>query len=107
MTDFRPSLTLMPLLLTALIGCDAGAGPAQVSAAPQGPAAEAAPAPAVDACLTCHAGPMSLAGKDPATVAARLREIVAGSKPHPPLQLGDTSDAALESLAQRLTSGKP
>ncbi len=105
MTHFGPSLILTPLLLAMLIGCDAGAGPAQLSAAAE--PSETGPAPAVDSCLTCHAGPMSLAGKDSTAVTARLKEIVAGSKPHPPLQLGDTSDAALRSLAERLTSGAP
>lgn len=103
MSDLRPSLAL--LLLTILIGCDAGAGTPQAGAAAQAPTTPATPA--VDACLTCHAGPMSFAGKDRAEVAQNLKKIVAGSKAHPPLGLSDESDAAIDALADQLTSKIP
>ncbi|MEQ8860030.1 MAG: hypothetical protein RIC56_15405 [Pseudomonadales bacterium] len=96
------SHSLIALVMATLFACDSGAGPAAAEAAqsPQGQA----PAPSVDACLTCHAGPMGFAGKDPAGVAASLRDIVAGERAHPPFRLEDTSDAALDALAARLTA---
>lgn len=94
--------SLTALAVTGLFACDAGAGPGQATAA----AAEstAAAPPATESCLTCHAGPMGFAGKDSDAIAASLRDIVSGARGHPPLGLQDTSDAALEALAERLTS---
>lgn len=56
-------------------------------------------------CGACHQGGLSLAGRPVDEIAAAIRDIASGARPHPPVDLGDGSDAAVRALAEAL--GRP
>lgn len=83
-----PGLALM-ILAAAAARADAD------DPAPDGQAAAAT-------CRACHQGGLSLGGRPVDDIAAAIREIAAGARPHPPVDLGDGSDAAVRALAEAL-----
>ena len=80
---------LFAILSAGLTGCGVNASPANETAA---------------ACLACHTGTRSFAGREAAAVAEQIRLVRDGKIAHPPLTLDDTSDEALEALAAELVS---
>lgn len=62
---------------------------------PEGPAVAAT-------CSACHQGGLSLGGRPVNEVEAAIREIASGARPHPPVDLGDGSEAAIRALAEAL-----
>lgn len=84
---------IIPVLVAGLATGLAGCG-ADVSAASD----------AAAACMQCHTGPRSLAGRDADTLAGQIRSIRDGEVRHPPLGLDDDSDDAIEALAATLAA---
>jgi cytochrome c553 len=60
---------------------------------PDGPAVAAS-------CSACHQGGLSLHGRPVDQIAAAIRDIASGARPHPPVDFGDGSDAAIRALAE-------
>lgn len=88
---YRPLFVIGLFAALALAGC----GPAR---------SDDAAADAAAVCAGCHKGKLSLADGDPAELAASIRRIRDGERRHPPLELHDDSDAAIDALAQALAA---
>jgi hypothetical protein len=56
-----------------------------------------------DSCLFCHKDALTLTNMDPATIAARLRDFVAGRANHP-VPIPPLDDAQIAALARALTA---
>ena len=96
----RSFVALVPLL--AVTACGGGSGTPSSSNLAVAKVDDAAQTAAT--CAGCHKGAMALQGREPDEVAKLIGNIVAGEKPHPPLNLPSTDSASIEALAEAVTA---
>ena len=53
-------------------------------------------------CMVCHQGGMSLSGQNADELAGKIKGLLSNTGNHPPMQIEDTSDAAIEALVKAL-----